>query len=55
MLYLYMWCLGFGFVGIMFFGPITYQSVFGSDSTMSSVRLIPYFGKRNAYVEIVDI
>ncbi|CDH60525.1 family drug resistance transporter [Lichtheimia corymbifera JMRC:FSU:9682] len=44
MLYLYMWCLGFGFVGIMFFGPITYQSVFGSGSTMSSVRLIPYFG-----------
>lgn len=46
MLFIYMWCLGFGFVGIMFFGPITYQSVFGSDSTMSSVKLIPYFGKR---------
>ena len=35
-------CLGLGFVGTLFFGPILFQSVFGASSSESSIRLIPF-------------
>jgi hypothetical protein len=35
-------CLGFGFIGTLYFGPIYFQAVFGANSTESGVRLIPY-------------
>ncbi|KAI8889763.1 MFS general substrate transporter [Backusella circina FSU 941] len=40
--YLDIMCLGFGFIGTLYFGPIYFQSVFGANSTESGVRLIPY-------------
>ncbi|KAI8150254.1 major facilitator superfamily domain-containing protein [Fennellomyces sp. T-0311] len=40
--YLYMICLGIGFVGTLYFGPILFQSVFGANSTESGIRLIPF-------------
>ncbi|KAI9312493.1 major facilitator superfamily domain-containing protein [Dichotomocladium elegans] len=43
-LYLFMICLGIGFIGTLFFGPILFQSVFGANSTESGIRLIPYMG-----------
>lgn len=42
LIYLYMVCLGLGFIGTLYYGPVLYQSVFGADSTASGVRLIPY-------------
>ncbi|KAI8391422.1 major facilitator superfamily domain-containing protein [Radiomyces spectabilis] len=41
-LYLYITCLGVGFIGTLYFGPILFQAVFGADSTQSGIRLIPY-------------
>ncbi|CDH51089.1 family drug resistance transporter [Lichtheimia corymbifera JMRC:FSU:9682] len=40
--YLYIICLGFCFIGTLYYGPILYQSVFGADSMGSGVRLVPY-------------
>ncbi|KAI9498527.1 major facilitator superfamily domain-containing protein [Zychaea mexicana] len=40
--YLYLACLGLGFVGTLFFGPILFQSVFAASSSESSIRLIPF-------------
>ncbi|KAI8889798.1 MFS general substrate transporter [Backusella circina FSU 941] len=40
--YLYMLCLGFGFIGTLYFGPIYFQAVFGASSTASGIRLILY-------------
>ncbi|KAJ8657307.1 hypothetical protein O0I10_007123 [Lichtheimia ornata] len=42
--YFYICCLGLGFVGTLFYGPITFQAVFGADSTQSGIRLMPYMG-----------
>ncbi|ORZ15167.1 major facilitator superfamily-domain-containing protein [Absidia repens] len=41
-LYIYMVCLGLGFIGTLYFGPVMFQSVFGADSMSSGIRLIPY-------------
>ncbi|KAI9318400.1 major facilitator superfamily domain-containing protein [Dichotomocladium elegans] len=43
-LYLYICCIGLGFVGTLFYGPITYQAIFGANSMESGIRLIPYMG-----------
>ncbi|KAI9249793.1 major facilitator superfamily domain-containing protein [Phascolomyces articulosus] len=42
--FLNMACLGIGFIGTLFFGPILFQSVFGATSSESSIRLIPFMG-----------
>ncbi|KAI9494525.1 major facilitator superfamily domain-containing protein [Zychaea mexicana] len=42
--YIYMVCLGVGFAGTLYFGPILFQSVFGANSTQSGIRLIPFMG-----------
>ncbi|CAO3593224.1 unnamed protein product [Absidia cylindrospora] len=41
-LYVYMICLGLGFIGTLYFGPVMFQAVFGADSMSSGIRLIPY-------------
>lgn len=41
-IYLYMTCLGLGFIGTLYFGPVLFQSVFGANSTASGIRLIPF-------------
>ncbi|KAG0165272.1 hypothetical protein DFQ30_008692 [Apophysomyces sp. BC1015] len=41
-IYCYTACLGLGFIGTLYFGPIYFQSVFGADSTQSGTRLIPF-------------
>lgn len=41
-LYIYMVCLGLGFIGTLYFGPVMFQAVFGADSMSSGIRLIPY-------------
>ncbi|KAI9029895.1 major facilitator superfamily domain-containing protein [Phycomyces nitens] len=41
-LYLCGACLGVGFIGTLYFGPVLFQSVFGATSTASGIRLIPY-------------
>ncbi|KAI8335164.1 major facilitator superfamily domain-containing protein [Chlamydoabsidia padenii] len=41
-LYVYIVCLGFGFIGTLYFAPVMFQSVFGADSMSSGIRLIPY-------------
>ncbi|KAI9490679.1 major facilitator superfamily domain-containing protein [Zychaea mexicana] len=40
--YLYIICLGLGFIGTLYYGPIMFQAVFGADSTGSGIHLIPY-------------
>ncbi|KAL0095764.1 major facilitator superfamily domain-containing protein [Phycomyces blakesleeanus] len=41
-LYLCVACLGVGFIGTLYFGPVLFQAVFGASSTASGIRLIPY-------------